>query len=314
MFLLVPLLSTTVLFADASKSRVDAAAVIVEVDGDAFVRMAGKTRSAESGDRLDQGNLLLLDEDAEALLLYSGGKYSRVRGPARVRIDRIGADQPGRSLGERLKNRLAGSFSTQRRQRLTSTVAGVRGGDVVLISPARGGITAGRFPIVARPRVIKSRQLNNLALADEVHVVGLDGDHELFRVTIDTNQLTKACPHVDLRDAKRDRAYTIDVRLVEVDDSGEVIAVRDERRSTFRLADGPSDKKLAVELEALDQQDLCGAAAALARVDICLEHDFQGQAAAEAASMASKHPENPFWSELMLSLTAVGADQDTNAR
>jgi hypothetical protein len=314
MVLLMSILTASVLSADPSKSSADAAAIVVEVEGDAFVRIAGRNHPAKCGERLSRGDLLLLDEDAEALLLYSTGKYSRVRGPARVHVDRMGADQQGRSLGDRLKNRLVGSFSTQRRRRVTSTVAGVRGGDAVLLSPAEHGITTARFPIVVRPRVTGSRPLNDLALSDEVRVVGLDGDRELFRVKFDADRLTQTSPPIDLKDAPRDRAYAVEVRLVEVDDDGQVTTLRHIQRATFRLADKRSDDELALALEALGQEQLSGAAAILARVNLCVERDFQGMAAAEVALVAAKHPENPFWTELMLSLIADAADQDTDAR
>ena len=84
--------------------------------------------------------------------------------------------------------------------------------------------------------------------------------------------------------------------------------------ATFRLADERSNEKLAVALDVLEQERLSGAAAVLARIDVCVERGFHGMAAAEAASMVAKHSANPFWFELMVSLTADAADQDTDAR
>lgn len=284
--------------ADCSAAEV----VLIDAEGRVYVQDADGKTKAKAGAKLAVGERLLIAEDSTATLLYRDGRFSRVEGPAKVQITAGRSNHHSQQLSGQMRERLAAAFRTAGGNRVTSTVGGVRGAKLVVLSPCRYGLTPNRFRMVVLPPARNSRQLNSLALADEIRISGRASRKHLFELPVDTHQLANLSRTVDLGDAAEGLECDLEIQFVEVDEDGELLNVIDRSGFPFRIASESAQQQLLddlqrVEIEVADELD-DSSLRSLRRIGVFLKHEFRGEALAELFEMQRRQPTNPIWTAL----------------
>ena len=283
-------------------------ALVLTAKGKSYLQQQGSTnRSAVSkGSFLRPGCTLFVGEDAGVLLLYREGRYSRVRGPARVTIH-----SKSNGKGSAFQRRLASTFrQLQAVQRRSTTVGGVRTKKLVqILSPIPRGVTPTKFRLVLHRHVSQSQRLSAAALADEIRISGKNKKRTFFELTIDPLQTQRLSRVIDLKRGDRRRAKAIgselvlDIRFLEIADGDRSVLA--SRRQAFTLASAAQHKRLTQKLRAIQRQDkLPPMVRSLARIEAFRSERFLGEATAEVAELLRKDPGNSIWTRTLQSLNA----------
>jgi hypothetical protein len=291
----------------AKKARVEA--LLMECEGPVFVKRNGSSIRLSAGEKLHDGETLLVPEDSDALLLYRGGRHVRLQGPARSIITAAAADD-GAGAGSTAngwQGRFAALFAERDTAALATTVGGVRKPvPLLLLSPRSEGYTPSDFRVAWDFRGSQG----GVGVADRVCIRVLDGERTVLTRHVDPFAGQRTSLRIDLRALENDskpQHYRMALEFVAIDEFGEEQSIGDPRLIDFKVAPPGVETALAKQLDELER--LYGKHAApaarsstllaVARAETYLAHGFHGEALAEIAAQLRTHPQNALWQQML---------------
>lgn len=303
----------------------DLAAVVLECNGPLYLNRNSKRVGIRSGQGLRGGDVLLVPEESDALLVYRGGRHSRLQGPARTKIAPVKSvkNKSASNWGDRL----AGLFADDRAGEFATTVGGVRKPlPLTLLAPRQNGFTPHKFrvawSILGRP--------SSFGPADRVVVRVMRNKEALQTRSVDPLAIRRdsGLLEFELPASEHDSPdYRLELELYALDEFGEDVSLGETRRIRFSIASSQLERDLQQELRTLDREfdadakQECPPRAMLtiARAQTYLAYGFRGEAVAEIVAQLNAEPNNTLWKRILehyLSdksarpMSAVSAKQD----